>query len=639
MVTSAATQQTQRYQETDRLLALIEEGTATAGEEFMRVLVRCMAQTLNARYAFICEYFRDHRRVRDLAFWAHDRYQENGEYDIAGTPCEYVLAGDMKCYPCNVARIFPAYSWLKEVGAESYLAVPLKDRQGQVLGHLGIMDNELMELTPPQMSVFQIFAARAGVELQRMQAEKALKKSEQRLAGILATAMDAIIAIDAARRIVLFNVAAERTFNCASTWAVGQPFDRFLSKRFRSLLDGLMREAERAKGSMKQVWVPDDMVALRADGEEFPIEATISPLDIETQRLYTIILRDVNERKRTAAEMQRLQRENVYLQEQSQLQGRPGNLLGESAPMQRLLSAIATVAPSDSTVLIGGETGSGKELAAHAIHALSSRKDKLLVVVNCAALPAELIESELFGPETGAFTGATTQRKGRFELADGGTIFLDELGELTAAAQAKLLRVLQEQEFERVGGDKTIKVNVRVIAATNRELEEMVGAGKFRADLYYRLNVFPLRMPPLRERIEDIPILVDVLLKKLAVRLNKPLRAVSARSLEKLKRYAWPGNVRELQNIIERAALLSMGPIIEINEVLMSPAGEAIQPTAPASLEEVQRRHILGALERCAWVVEGPQGAARLLGLKPSTLRFRMQKLGISKPRAGVARS
>lgn len=639
MVTSAATQQTQRYQETDRLLALIEEGTATAGEEFMRVLVRCMAQTLNARYAFICEYFRDHRRVRDLAFWAHDRYQENGEYDIAGTPCEYVLAGDMKCYPCNVARIFPAYSWLKEVGAESYLAVPLKDRQGQVLGHLGIMDNELMELTPPQMSVFQIFAARAGVELQRMQAEKALKKSEQRLAGILATAMDAIIAIDAARRIVLFNVAAERTFNCASTWAVGQPFDRFLSKRFRSLLDGLMREAERAKGSMKQVWVPDDMVALRADGEEFPIEATISPLDIETQRLYTIILRDVNERKRTAAEMQRLQRENVYLQEQSQLQGRPGNLLGESAPMQRLLSAIATVAPSDSTVLIGGETGSGKELAAHAIHALSSRKDKLLVVVNCAALPAELIESELFGHEKGAFTGATTQRKGRFELADGGTIFLDELGELTAAAQAKLLRVLQEQEFERVGGDKTIKVNVRVIAATNRELEEMVGAGKFRADLYYRLNVFPLRMPPLRERIEDIPILVDVLLKKLAVRLNKPLRAVSARSLEKLKRYAWPGNVRELQNIIERAALLSMGPIIEINEVLMSPAGEAIQPTAPASLEEVQRRHILGALERCAWVVEGPQGAARLLGLKPSTLRFRMQKLGISKPRAGVARS
>ncbi|MGH8610189.1 MAG: sigma-54 interaction domain-containing protein [Gammaproteobacteria bacterium] len=639
MVTSAATQQTQRYQETDRLLALIEEGTATAGEEFMRVLVRCMAQTLNARYAFICEYFRDHRRVRDLAFWAHDRYQENGEYDIAGTPCEYVLAGDMKCYPCNVARIFPAYSWLKEVGAESYLAVPLKDRQGQVLGHLGIMDNELMELTPPQMSVFQIFAARAGVELQRMQAEKALKKSEQRLAGILATAMDAIIAIDAARRIVLFNVAAERTFNCASTWAVGQPFDRFLSKRFRSLLDGLMREAERAKGSMKQVWVPDDMAALRADGEEFPIEATISPLDIETQRLYTIILRDVNERKRTAAEMQRLQRENVYLQEQSQLQGRPGNLLGESAPMQRLLSAIATVAPSDSTVLIGGETGSGKELAAHAIHALSSRKDKLLVVVNCAALPAELIESELFGHEKGAFTGATTQRKGRFELADGGTIFLDELGELTAAAQAKLLRVLQEQEFERVGGDKTIKVNVRVIAATNRELEEMVGAGKFRADLYYRLNVFPLRMPPLRERIEDIPILVDVLLKKLAVRLNKPLRAVSARSLEKLKRYAWPGNVRELQNIIERAALLSMGPIIEINEVLMSPAGEAIQPTAPASLEEVQRRHILGALERCAWVVEGPQGAARLLGLKPSTLRFRMQKLGISKPRAGVARS
>ncbi|MGH8624173.1 MAG: sigma-54 interaction domain-containing protein [Gammaproteobacteria bacterium] len=636
MVTSAVTQ---RYQEADRLLALIEEGTATAGEEFMRVLVRCMAQTLNARYAFICEYFRDHRRVRDLAFWAHDRYQENGEYDIAGTPCEYVLAGDMKCYPCNVARIFPAYSWLKEVGAESYLAVPLKDRQGQVLGHLGIMDNELMELTPPQMSVFQIFAARAGVELQRMQAEKALKKSEQRLAGILATAMDAIIAIDAARRIVLFNVAAERTFNCASTWAVGQPFDRFLSKRFRSLLDGLMREAERAKGSMKQVWVPDDMAALRADGEEFPIEATISPLDIETQRLYTIILRDVNERKRTAAEMQRLQRENVYLQEQSQLQGRPGNLLGESAPMQRLLSAIATVAPSDSTVLIGGETGSGKELAAHAIHALSSRKDKLLVVVNCAALPAELIESELFGHEKGAFTGATTQRKGRFELADGGTIFLDELGELTAAAQAKLLRVLQEQEFERVGGDKTIKVNVRVIAATNRELEEMVGAGKFRADLYYRLNVFPLRMPPLRERIEDIPILVDVLLKKLAVRLNKPLRAVSARSLEKLKRYAWPGNVRELQNIIERAALLSMGPIIEINEVLMSPAGEAIQPTAPASLEEVQRRHILGALERCAWVVEGPQGAARLLGLKPSTLRFRMQKLGISKPRAGVARS
>ncbi|HAS85663.1 MAG TPA: diguanylate cyclase, partial [Candidatus Competibacteraceae bacterium] len=283
-----------------------------------------------------------------------------------------------------------------------------------------------------------------------------------------------------------------------------------------------------------------------------------------------------------------------------------------------------------------GETGTGKSVIARAIHDMSDRRDKLFVPVNCAALPGELVESELFGHEKGAFTGATTQRKGRFELADGGTLFLDEVGELTAGAQAKLLRVLQDQEFERVGGVQTLKVNVRLVAATNRDLAKMVKEGGFRADLYYRLNVFPIRMPSLSERPTDIPLLARFFLDKFARKMGKSIRDLSPRACERLLNYPWPGNIRELQNVIERAAILARGPLLEIDNALELRLETQETPTATEpllSFEAMERAYILKILERTRWVIEGEQGAATILDLNPSTLRSRMQKLSIRKPK------
>ncbi len=620
------------------LLRLIAEGTAgVTGNEFMHSLVRHSALALNVKYAFIAEFADIRTRVHTLAFWAGDHFLENFTYDLAGTPCEAVLAGEMRFYKERVQERFPRHRReLAEIGAESYLAVPLIDLSGAVMGHLALIDIKPMTGSSQELSIFKIFAARARAELERLRAEEALRRSEERLASILASAMDAIITIDADRRVTLFNPAAERIFGCAASWAIGQPFDRFLSKRFRGVWDDYLQSAAVADGKPQQMWAPEDLTALRTNREEFPIEMTISPLELGGQQFYTLILRDVNERKRTQAQLQRLQLEKTYLQEEIQSHYRFADIIGESSAMQQLFDHTRQVAVAESTVLIMGETGTGKEQIAHALHHLSQRRDKLLVRLNCAALPSELIESELFGHEKGAFTGATAQRRGRFELADGGTLFLDEVGELSLSAQAKLLRVLQEQEFERVGGSRTLKVDVRVVAATNRSLAEAVKAGHFRSDLFYRLNVFPLQMPPLRERRTDIPLLARHFLAKFARKLGKPLTDIAPASLERLRRYSWPGNIRELQNVIERAAVLARTPIVEVDTGLDtgldSGLDAEVRKPLPGTLEDMERAHILRVLQETAWVIEGKKGAAAILGLGASTLRSRMQKLGIKRP-------
>jgi formate hydrogenlyase transcriptional activator len=329
----------------------------------------------------------------------------------------------------------------------------------------------------------------------------------------------------------------------------------------------------------------------------------------------------------------RLQAENVYLQEEITTTHHCGEIIGQSRAIQEVLRQVEQVAPTDASVLIQGETGTGKELIARAIHCRSRYRDRPLVKVNCATLPVGLVESELFGHEKGAFTGAVARKTGRFELADGGTIFLDEIGELPLELQAKLLRILQEGEFERVGGSRTITVNVRVIAATNRDLATAVQAGSFRADLFYRLNVFPLTLPPLRERQDDIPLLVECFLARMAQKLGKPLQRLCEESMSRVIRYAWPGNVREVQNVIERAAILARGPIVEIDEALEQRLSPGDHPLPAMSLQDVERAHILRVLAETNGIVEGPRGAAQILGLHPNTLRFRLQKLGIKSPR------
>lgn len=332
----------------------------------------------------------------------------------------------------------------------------------------------------------------------------------------------------------------------------------------------------------------------------------------------------------------RLQDEKLYLQEEIRTEYNFGEIVGTSAALKRALQDVETVAPTDSTVLIFGETGTGKELIARALHNLSGRAEHTLVKVNCAAIPTGLLESEMFGHERGAFTGAVEQRKGRFELAHRGTIFLDEVEEIPLELQSKLLRVLQEQEFERLGSGKTIRVDVRVLAATNADLAQMVAEKKFRSDLYYRLNVFPIALPALRERAEDIPLLVHFFAQKFSQQMKKPIKSIPTETMTRLTEYAWPGNIRELQNLIERAVILSRGSVLEVPlaELKRLGSGDLInQIQGPTMLEDVEREHIMKVLRETGWVIGGPAGAATRLGLNRTTLNNRIRKLGITRPR------
>jgi formate hydrogenlyase transcriptional activator len=347
---------------------------------------------------------------------------------------------------------------------------------------------------------------------------------------------------------------------------------------------------------------------------------------------------------------ERLTQEKLYLEDEIRTELNFEEIVGKSAALRRVLQQVATVAPTDSTVLVYGETGTGKELVARAIHNLSSRQSNAFVKLNCAAIPMGLLESELFGHEKGAFTGAIAQRIGRFELANRGTVFLDEVGEIPLELQPKLLRVLQEREFERLGSTRTLTTDARLIAATNRDLGSMVEEQKFRSDLFYRLNVFPVRVPSLRERPEDIPLLVRHFAEQCARRMNKKIETISSETLKQMRQYHWPGNIRELQNVIERAVILSAGPVLNVplSEIQSRPlpaasdGNESRDKMGEASsgkdirnvLEETERKHILNVLSQTNWVVAGPNGAAIRLGMKRSTLQLRMRKLGLSRESA-----
>jgi len=343
---------------------------------------------------------------------------------------------------------------------------------------------------------------------------------------------------------------------------------------------------------------------------------------------------DITERILMEQEQAKLKAQNLYLQEEIKSVHNFEEIVGRSPALLAVLAKVDRVARTDATVLITGESGTGKELVARAIHSRSRRSEKPLIKVNCAALPTGLVESELFGHEKGAFSGALARRLGRFELANGGTIFLDEVGEMPPDAQVKLLRVIQEHEFERIGGNETIRTDVRVIAATNRDLQRAVQEGAFREDLYYRLNVFPVELPPLRERPADIPLLVRFFVDKYAVRVDRHIETIAPETLERLVGYRWPGNVRELQNLVERALILATDSELRIEPEIIG--GAAPRPrsgeAAPTKdLQTLQREHILAALQRSGWVIEGERGAARELGLHPNTLRSRIKKLGLKR--------
>jgi PAS domain S-box-containing protein len=378
------------------------------------------------------------------------------------------------------------------------------------------------------------------------------------------------------------------------------------------------------------------------DGSCYWVATTIVPLLNEKSkpRQYMAIRADITEKKlaqeallKSCAEIKqlkdRLEAESAYLQSEIRVSHAHGHIIGHSACIKKVLHQVEQVAPVECAVLLTGETGTGKELIAQEIHRLSRRGDRLMVLVNCAALPTALVESELFGRERGAYTGALTAQAGRFQIADNSTIFLDEVGELSMEVQAKLLRVLQEGEFQRLGNPKTHKVDVRIIAATNRNLADEVRKGRFREDLYYRLKVFPIELPPLRERVQDIPALVFAFMEEFSMRMGKKVTKVPRNAMEKLQGHSWPGNIRELRNVIEHSVILTSGDTLKLSALSDHPVREA----EPVTLAEAERQHILKALESTGWRIKGPHGAAQRLDLEPSTLYSRMQKLSIPNRR------
>jgi PAS domain S-box-containing protein len=470
---------------------------------------------------------------------------------------------------------------------------------------------------------------------ERKRVERALRESQERLTRIIDSAIDAIISVDAELEITLFNQAAEEIFRCPADEAECTSLEAFLTDPFEALVrrhidrhraeDG--QDAPTSDG--RYLAAPEGLEARRTTGDTFPVEATLCPVQLPEEDQYLLILRDIDELKAAEAEVDQLQSEKTYLEEELRSEYNFDEIVGTSPPMQAVFDAIEQVADTETTVLITGETGTGKELVARALHDRSDRADQVFVKVNCAALSSDLIESELFGHEKGAFTGATARREGRFELADGGTLLLDEIGELPLETQAKLLRALQHQAFERVGGSTTIEVDTRILAATNRDLEAEVEAGRFRSDLYYRLNIFPIELPPLRERTGDIPLLAEHFCELFAQRTGKDVAGLTAHAMAVLEGYDWPGNVRELANILERAVILTREDRIRAEHLSIAGGAGGDGTAAFATLEEVQRQHIEQALEVTGGVVGGEEGAAQLLDVKRTTLLSRMDRLGV----------
>ena len=630
----------------DAALRTILEGTATeTGEQFFKALVKKLAAALNTHGAWVTEYFPESRRLKALAFWMGEQWLEGWEMVVDGTPCERVI--DERCLihiPDNLVEIYGNDPDVQAVGAASYMGMPLLDLNGAILGHLAVLDLRPMPHEPRAQVLFQIFAARAAAELRRLRVEAQVREREQKLGRLVGSAMDAIIEVDQHLQVTQMNPAAEKVFGCAAAEAAGRTFTHFLTADSREKLARLIIDLDTRPDGQRYLWIPGGLAATSDHGGSFQAEATLSRFDLEREPFYTLILRNVNERLEAEQKIRSLTVETEYLREEiSSLVG-ADEIIGGSDALRKVLADVKEVAVTDATVLILGETGTGKELIAHAIHRSSRRRDRPLIKVNCATMPATLIESELFGHEQGAFTGATKKREGRFALAHAGTIFLDEVGELPLDLQSKLLRVLQEGEFEPVGSSQTRKVDVRVLAATNRDIESAARAGKFREDLYYRLNVFPIQVPPLRERRGDVGPLAAVFAKKFAQRLGRSIEPLSDDCVRRLEYYRWPGNVRELQNIVERAVITSRDGRLNLDRALpesvnvMAAAvvsdNSSVQRVHTAKeLEELERNNIIAALKSTEWKVAGENGAAQLLGVKPTTLSSRMKALGIERKR------
>jgi formate hydrogenlyase transcriptional activator len=528
----------------------------------------------------------------------------------------------------------------RHFGIKTSLGFPLSIGGGPLIGVLSF-NTMRKERTWPEALVkrLQLVAQIFTNALIRKDADRNLRESEARLNLATSAAEAGLWSMEIGSRKVwasaetreLFHFAPDEELNYEGFLKLIHPEDR---ERVNQAVQQALQPGEKLHVDYRIVLTDGNIRWIAASGQRY-LDSTA-----ELDRLMGVAI-DISDRKRLEEQLQarlreieelkkQLEQENISLREEIRLLSPHSDVVAKSAAMKQVLAMVEQVAPTDSTVLLTGETGTGKEVIAREIHNLSNRKARPLVTVNCASLPPTLIESELFGREKGAFTGAMSRMVGRFELAHGSTLFLDEIGDLPLELQTKLLRVLEEGRFERLGSTKPIQVDVRVIAATNRNLEHEILADKFRKDLYYRLSVFPITIPPLRERTDDIPPLVWAFIRQFEKRMGKHVQSVPKRSLEALQRYPWPGNARELRNVIEHAMIVSPGKTLEVSAPTLSVA-EGFKEVR--SLQDVERQHILTVLKETGWRVAGRGGAAKVLGLKPTTLEARMKKLGINRPR------
>lgn len=619
---------------------ILRETQAKTGTNYFRAIVRNLAESLGAWGCWITEYFPKTRHMVALAFWSEGKYIQHYEYDIEGTACQPAVEKARTYHIGNrLVELFPESDVVVKTRAVSYIGSPIMDLDGNVIGLLGLMDTKPLT-NKVSIDLFELFVERAGAELLRMRMEKAVIDREERMRMAMNSFLDAVMMLDADLKVVTSSQSASKIFGFTEENLNGQCLLKLLNKpsgdQIQVLTQSLMADAK----DHKSVYIKDNLVALKQDQTEFPAEASLSIFELNARPHFCLVLRDLNDVFESEKRIESLTRETEALRASVRELSGAVEIIGESSPMRNLNSHIERVARTHSSVLIIGETGSGKELVARAIHKNSFRAKKPLVCINCAALPENLIESELFGHSKGAFTGANDDREGRFTQANGGTLFLDEVGELPLAAQAKLLRVLQEGEYEPVGSSETLRADVRVIAATHRDFGRQIKAGKFRQDLFYRLNVFPIRVPPLRERGNDILLLSESIISKLSQQMGKRIQPLDERTQKALLRHNWPGNVRELQNTLERAMIVSGNGQLELLNLLpnlprsSSDGGQGLEmdETTILTIQELrglEKQNIERALKTTGGRVSGDKGAAILLEMKPTTLASRIKALGI----------
>jgi PAS domain S-box-containing protein len=621
-----------RVGEVDGLVVKTAEGdrvyTLTGSEHPYRVMVETMnegAATLTSDGIILyCN-----QRFADIVKGSLDK--------VIGTSIhQYISSADLQLFEALVERGLKGNSkgeLVLQAESETYVPVLLSISSLQITDMPGAVCAVIVDIT------------------ERKEIEKALKVSETNYRRLFEAAQDGILILDA-------ETGQITDVNPFLSELLGYSHKELLGKELWEI--GLFKDIEVSKATFgelqdKEYVRYNDLPLETKDGRKMAVEFVSNVYLVDHHKVIQCNIRDITERKLTAATLKksyieleqqavelrtalseiealkdRLEAENIYFRKEIKMKHQLGHILGQSDGLKYVLYRAEQVASMNTTVLILGETGTGKDMIAAAIHDMSPRKVRPLITVNCAALPGNLIESELFGREKGAFTGADIRQVGRFEIANGSTLCLDEIGELPLELQAKLLRVIQHNEFERLGSSHTIKVDVRIVATTNRDLEEEISKGRFRQDLYYRLNVFPITVPPLRQRKDDIPLLINAFVKRYSKNLGKQITSINNDTIKALQDYPWPGNVRELESIIERAVILCTGPVLYLADKL-----EISSPTissAVKTLEEMERNQMLKILSETRWRIEGKDGAAAILGLHPSTLRARMHKLGIVRP-------